>query len=124
MKLLLDTHIVLWALLDDPRLPAPLRDAITGAQALYISSVSVWEVSIKAGLGKLEVPRDLFSRALAAGAQPLPITWEHARAVQDLPPHHADPFDRLLIAQALCEGLTLVSVDRMVRGYDVPLLAG
>lgn len=124
MRLFLDTHIVLWALLDDPRLPPVLRDAITGAEALYISSASVWEVSIQVTLGKLDVPRDLFSRARAAGAEPLPITWDHIRAVQDLPPHHADPFDRLLIAQAICERVVPVSVDRMMRGYDVPLLAG
>lgn len=124
MRLLLDTHIVLWAMADDARLPRALRDAIAGAEALFISAATVWEVAIKASLGKLDVPADLFDRALAAGAQPLPISWTHARAVADLPPHHADPFDRLLIAQARAEGLTLTSVDRQFGAYDVALLAG
>lgn len=124
MRLLLDTHIVLWAMADDARLPAALRDAIAQAEALFISAATVWEVAIKSGLGKLDVPPDLFDRALAAGAQPLPITWTHARAVAGLPPHHADPFDRLLIAQARTDGLALVSVDRQFRAYDVALLDG
>ena len=124
MRLLLDTHIVLWAMADDARLPRALRDAIAGAAALFISAATVWEVAIKASLGKLDVPADLFDRALAAGAQPLPITWTHARAVAGLPPHHADPFDRLLIEQARAEGLVLVSVDRQFGAYDVALLAG
>lgn len=124
MRLLLDTHIVLWAMADDPRLPRALRDAVTGAEALFISAATVWEVAIKSSLGKLEVPADLFDRALAAGAQPLAITWTHARTVAGLPPHHADPFDRMMIAQARAEGLTLVSVDRQFAAYDVALLGG
>lgn len=124
MRLLLDTHIVLWAMADDARLPAALRDAIAQAEALFISAATVWEVTIKSALGKLDVPPDLFDRALAAGAQPLPITWTHARAVAGLPSHHADPFDRLLIAQARTDDLALVSVDRQFRAYDVALLDG
>ena len=124
MRLLLDTHIVLWAMADDARLPAPLRDAIAGAEALFISAATVWEIAIKSSLGKLDVPPDLFDRALSAGAQPLPINWSHARAVAGLPAHHADPFDRLLIAQARAEGLVLASVDRQFRAYDVALLNG
>lgn len=84
MSLLLDTHIVLWAMADDPRLPRPLRDATAGAEALFISAATVWEVAIKSGLGKLDVPPDLFDRALSAGAQPLAVTWVHARAVSTL----------------------------------------
>lgn len=124
MRLLLDTHIVLWAMADDARLSRALRDAIAGAEALFISAATAWEVAIKASLGKLDVPADLFDRALSAGAQPLPISWTHARAVAELPPHHADPFDRLLIAQARTEGLALVSVDRQFGAYDVALLGG
>ncbi|QRZ14415.1 type II toxin-antitoxin system VapC family toxin (plasmid) [Paracoccus methylovorus] len=122
MRLLLDTHIVLWAMLDDARLPAGLRETIAQSETLCISAATVWEVAIKSGLGKLAVPADLFIRAASAGAQSLPITWEHAQAGQDLPLHHADPFDRLLIAQAKCEGLTLVSVDRRFREYEVDLI--
>lgn len=124
MKLLLDTHVLLWAMLDDPRLTPGMRDAMAGSQAIFVSAVSVWEVSIKTALGKLEVPDDLFDQALAAGVRPLPISWGHARAVSLLPAHHADPFDRLLIAQARQEGLTLVSADSKFRSYDVPLIAG
>ncbi|WP_299911677.1 type II toxin-antitoxin system VapC family toxin [uncultured Paracoccus sp.] len=124
MRLLLDTHILLWAMLDDPRLTRAARRAIAEAEAVLVSAASVWEVAIKSGLGKLDVPADLFDRALAAGARPLPISWAHARAVQDLPPHHADPFDRLLIAQARCEGLVLVSADAKFRTYDVDLISG
>lgn len=124
MRLLLDTHIVLWAMADDARLPASLRTAITGAEALFISAATVWEVMIKRALGKLEVPEDLFDRALAAGARPLPIGWSHAQAVAHLPLHHADPFDRMLIAQARSEEMTLVSMDRQLSAYDVRLLNG
>lgn len=122
MRLLLDTHIVLWAMLDDARLPAGLCETITQSETLCISAATVWEVAIKSGLGKLAVPADLFIRAASAGVQSLPISWEHAQAFQDLPLHHADPFDRLLIAQAKCEGLTLVSVDRRFREYEVDLI--
>lgn len=122
MRLLLDTHIVLWAMLDDPRLPPGIRQAIADCETLRISAVTVWEVAIKTGLGKLAVPADLFERAAAAGAQPLAITWDHAEAVRHLPLHHADPFDRLLIAQAQCEGLVLASVDRKFADYGVPLI--
>lgn len=108
--------------LDDPRLPAGLRETIAQSETLCISAATVWEVAIKSGLGKLAVPADLFTRAASAGAQPLPITWEHAQAVQGLPLHHADPFDRLLIAQAKCEGLALVLVDRKFREYEVDLI--
>ena len=122
MRLLLDTHILLWAMLDDPRLGTGLRMKIAGAEAILVSAASVWEVSVKSGLGKLNVPADLFDRALAAGARSLPITWAHTRAAQGLPPHHADPFDRLLIAQAQCEGLTLVSRDAKFTAYGIELI--
>lgn len=124
MRLLLDTHIVLWVMLDDPRLGAGPRQKIGAASAIFISAATVWEVAIKVGLGKLHVPDDLFDRALAAGAQPLPVQWAHAKAVQALPPHHADPFDRLLIAQARQEGLGLVSMDGKFRAYEVDLIDG
>ena len=124
MRLLLDTHIVLWAMADDARLPVPLRDAITGAETLFISAATVWEVAIKRALGKLAVPDDLFDRALAAGARPMPIGWIHAQAAARLPLHHADPFDRMLIAQARTEAMTLVSMDRQFAAYEVTLLNG
>lgn len=122
MRLLLDTHILLWAMLDDPRLGAGLRDRMAGAEAIFVSAASVWEITIKTAIGKLDVPQDLFDQAFEAGVRPLPISWGHARAVQGLPLHHADPFDRLLIAQAQQEGLALVSADSKFRAYDVQLI--
>ena len=124
MRLLVDTHIVLWAMADDARLPAVLRGAIANGEALFISAATVWEVAIKSGLDKFDVPADLFDRALAAGAQPLPISWTHARGATSLPPHHADLFDRLLIAQARAVALPLVSVVPQFAAYDVALLGG
>lgn len=124
MRLLLDSHILLWAVSDDPRLTPAMHAGISGAEALFISAATVWELTIKSGLGKLDLPDDLFENALAAGAQPLPVNWTHAQGVRHLPMHHADPFDRLLISQARMEGLMLVSADRVFTRYDVELLAG
>lgn len=121
MKLLLDTHVVLWAVLDDPRLPPRLRDALTSAD-LFVSAASVWEVAIKTGLGKLDVPDTLWDTVRAAGVTPLPVTWAHAQGVRALPPHHNDPFDRLLIAQARAEGHVLASLDAQIARYDVDIL--
>lgn len=123
MRLLLDTHVVLWAVTDAAALPMRFRAALQdGRTELFVSAVSVWEVSIKTGLGKLDVPQDLWDRVAEAGCAALPVTWAHARAVQGLPLHHADPFDRLLIAQAQVEGMVLVSADRAFAAYDVTLL--
>ena len=122
MRLLLDTHILLWALADDPRLRQEVRKALLNADALVVSAATIWEISIKRALGKLSIEGDPVSFARRAGCQPLPISWDHADAAGNLPPHHADPFDRLLIAQARCEGLTLATADRMFRHYEVDLL--
>lgn len=121
MRLLLDTHVVLWALLDDPRLSPAQRDAIAGGD-VYISAATVWEVGIKRALGKLDVPDYLFDIAADAGCRPLPITWVHAGAAAALPPHHGDPFDRMLVAQAGTERLLLVSSDAKMAAYDVDLV--
>lgn len=118
MRYLLDTHVLLWALADDPSLKPAQRSAIETGQ-LHVSAASVWEVGIKSALGKLDVPADLFDVAERAGCRALPITWTHAQAAAALPPHHADPFDRMLIAQARCEGLVLLSSDRALAAYDV-----
>ncbi|MDT8853495.1 type II toxin-antitoxin system VapC family toxin [Paracoccaceae bacterium Fryx2] len=123
MRLLVDTHVLIWAVLEDAALPPRFRDALSDPAAeVHISAVSVWEVAIKRALGKLSVPHDLFDQAALAGCLPLPVTWGHAAAVEALPPHHADPFDRMLIAQARVEGLTLLSADRHFAAYDVTLL--
>ncbi|MEM1340727.1 MAG: type II toxin-antitoxin system VapC family toxin [Pseudomonadota bacterium] len=121
MRLLLDTHILLWALLNDPRLSAKQVKAISEGE-LYVSAASIWEIGIKRALGKLNVPDDLFDVAEEAGCRQLPISWLHAETAAKLPQHHADPFDRMLIAQAGCEGLTLASADRQFAQYEVELI--
>ncbi|WP_299693609.1 type II toxin-antitoxin system VapC family toxin [uncultured Tateyamaria sp.] len=121
MKYLLDTHVLLCALVDDPRLSAAQREVLDTGE-LYVSAASVWEVGIKRALGKLAVPGDVFEVAHASGVRPLPITWAHADAAAALPAHHSDPFDRMLIAQAVAEGMALVSGDGKVGRYDVALV--
>ena len=121
MRLLLDTHVLLWAVLNDPRLTQTQARAISEGE-LYVSAASVWEIGIKRALGKLDVPGDLFDIAVDAGCRPLPISWTHAQAAAALPLHHTDPFDRMLIAQARCENLRLASSDAKLAAYDVDLV--
>lgn len=122
MKLLLDTHILVWSLMDDPRLKGRYRRALEGAEEIHVSAVSIWEIGIKQALGKLQIDGDIIMIIRRTNCLPLVVTWDHGIAAGLLPRHHDDPFDRLLIAQARCEGLTLVSADRIVRRYDVPLI--
>ena len=121
MKLLLDTHVLLWALANDARLTLAQAAALETGE-LHVSAASVWEVGIKRALGKLDVPETLFDVAREAGCRPLAITWAHADAAGRLPRHHDDPFDRMLIAQATCEGMTLVTSDAKFASYGVALL--
>ncbi len=125
--LLLDTHAFLWWISDDPRLSQVAREAIAdGASEVYLSAVSVWEMVIKMGLGRLELPEDIESslaRQLQAnGFRPPAMTLPHALAVRRLPDVHKDPFDRLLVAQAQHEELVLVSGDAAVRRYPVSVI--
>lgn len=123
MNLLLDTHALLWWLADDPRLGSRAREAIAAAENLVAASAaSAWKIAIKRALGKLEAPEDLCGALAEAGLQPLPITVEHAVAAGALPAHHADPFDRMLVAQAATEGLAIVTVDERIARYGVPVL--
>ena len=122
MTLLLDSHAVVWFSLDDPRLPARVRSTLEADGTGIVSAASIWELEIKRAAGRLELDADLAERVLASGLQGLPITFEHAAAAARLPPHHGDPFGRMLIAQAQLEGLTLVTRDRRIRQYDVPVL--
>ncbi len=122
MRVLLDTHVLLWAVLNDPRLTTAQAQAISQGE-VYLSSASVWEIGIKRAIGKLDVPDDLFDIAVDAGCRPLPISWTHAEAAAALPLHHSDPFDRMLIAQAQCEGLRLASSDTKLGAYDVELVS-
>ena len=123
MKALLDTHILLWWLADDPSLPALAADAISNPDVdVIVSSATAWEMAIKRAAGRLEVPDDLLGALQANGFDSLSITVAHAIAAGRLPEHHSDPFDRMLIAQARIEGLTLITVDRRFPEYDVDLL--
>jgi PIN domain nuclease of toxin-antitoxin system len=121
VRLLLDTHVVLWQLAGSERADGA-RDAIEGAAELRFSAVSFAEIGVKAAAGKLTVPDDLQEHVLAAGVRVLALQPEHGLEVAHLPLHHRDPFDRLLIAQARREGLTLVTADRRFAAYDVPLI--
>ena len=117
MRVLLDTHLLLWALADPARLPAEARRLIDHADA-YVSAASVWEISIKAALGKLSAdPGEIVAALGPAGFLALPISVEHAARVASLPPAHRDPFDRLLVAQALAEPMRLLTTDATLAGY-------
>ena len=125
MKLLLDTHIVLWCLTDPGTLAATALPVIRQEEnPLYCSIASLWEMAVKASLGKLRIPAELFEGLTAARIQLLPILPEHALDVSELPPKHGDPFDRLLVAQARREGMTLVTRDQRLRSYSVSILEG
>jgi PIN domain nuclease of toxin-antitoxin system len=123
LKLLLDTHAALWFLSGDERLrEAARRHLRDESNRVLLSAAVVWEIAIKRGLGKLVVPEEYLSLLLGAGAQPLPVSVDHAAAVEHLPWHHRDPFDRMLVAQALTEGAALVSGDEALRPYGVALV--
>jgi len=119
MRILLDTHIYLWWLDDSPQLSMAARTMIQEAETVYISSATLWEAVIKIGLGKLEAdPAELVAGIRASGFEPLPITPEHALALPGLANHHKDPFDRMLIAQAISEPLRLVTMDGFLSAYS------
>ncbi len=121
-RLLLDTHALLWWLTDDPALSQRARELVADpANEPLVSSASVWEIAIKRSLGKLVAPEDLPERIAEEGFSWLAITAHHAWQVRDLPPHHRDPFDRLLVAQALSEGLPIVSGDDRFSDYGVEI---
>lgn len=124
MRLLLDTQPLLWWLFDLPLLRTSAREAIANPDnQVHVSAVSAVEIATKQTIGKLEAPADLEQQVTANWFVPLPITIGHGLAVGDLPLHHHDPFDRLLVAQARCEGLTLVTSDRRLSEYDVQILS-
>lgn len=117
MRLLLDTHLLLWALAAPSKLPAAARKQIESAD-VFASAASIWEISIKAALGKLDAdPAEILAAIEPAGFEALPITGTHAAKVVELPPLHKDPFDRMLVAQALCEPLILLTNDEVLRPY-------
>jgi len=126
MTILLDTHLLLWAAEKDPRLPALASEMIRSAESkMVFSSVNIWEVVIKRSLGRGDFgvdPHRLRSRLLESGYSELSVSSEHALAVGNLPSIHKDPFDRILIAQAVTERLTLVTSDQIVANYPGPIV--
>ena len=120
LRLLLDTQALLWALGNNPRLGPLARDAITDPDNdSYVSAASIWEIAIKRAAGKLEAPPDLSGRIERDGFTGLPVTLFHGEQAGALPSIHRDPFDRMLIAQAQAEGLTIVTSDGMIPRYPV-----
>lgn len=125
--LLLDTHVFIWWATDDLRLSESAREAIADpAEPVFLSVVTPWEMTIKHAIGRLDLaepPRSLvYAQVARHGFQPLDVGLEHALGVSELARHHADPFDRLLIAQARVEGLALVSCDAVFERYDLPVV--
>ncbi len=126
MRILLDTHIILWALTDSPRLPEAAHQIITDeTNQIYFSAASVWEVSIKHSLSSEQMPvsgADLIGYIRDAGYVELPVSSTHAAGVENLPYHHKDPFDRILIAQAISEPMYLLTHDRLLGSYGESVL--
>jgi PIN domain nuclease of toxin-antitoxin system len=119
VTLLLDTHVVLWWQRDDRRLGRAAREAIATADVVWVSAVSGWEVAIKSALGRLRLDESFPVLIAADDFTELPMTLAHTSRLQALPPHHTDPFDRMLAAQALAERATLVTHDRAFEPYGV-----
>lgn len=127
MNLLIDTHILIWLLAGTSHLPSDIQTTLANRRnTVFLSAASTWEIAIKVGLGRLDLPPQLDAwlpaELDAAGLRLLPINLGHTLGVEALPPHHRDPFDRLLIAQAVADGLTIVTADRVFGLYDVPLI--
>ncbi|MFG1882334.1 type II toxin-antitoxin system VapC family toxin [Micromonospora sp. NPDC049102] len=122
MNLLLDTHVALWAITGDPALGPELLDRLRHEPDIFLSPVTLWEITIKQSTGKLAGPPDLAERVRDMGFRELPVTHVHAIAAGRLPSHHRDPFDRMLVAQAITEGLALASRDPSIALYDVDVL--
>jgi len=119
MRLLLDTHLVYWSYYEARRLPQEARQLLIGAEAVYVSAASIWEIAIKAKLGKIKAdPKKIVELLPASGFRSLSVRASHAAAVVDLPLHHTDPFDRLLVAQAMREPLRLVTCDAQLKVYS------
>jgi PIN domain nuclease of toxin-antitoxin system len=123
LKLLLDTHAALWWLSGDARFGEQAAHHLTDEKnQVLLSAAVVWEVAIKRSMGRLDAPEDLAPALLDAGVQALAVTVDHAAAVEHLPWHHRDPFDRMLVAQASIEGAAIVSRDASLRPYGVALI--
>lgn len=123
MDLLLDSHTVLWFVAGATKLRREARNAITSAARTYVGASTIWELAIKKERGQLDAPDDLAGRLADLGFLELAIGWEHARVAGTLPAIHRDPFDRILVAQAIVERLTIVTRDPVIGRYGVPVLA-
>jgi PIN domain nuclease of toxin-antitoxin system len=123
MNFLLDTHVLIWALENNPTLSELSRNSIIdGRNMIFVSPISVWEIGIKKSLGKLETPDNLLEEIKAHRFSLLQIDFNHALLAGNLPDIHKDPFDRMLIAQAIIEKLTLITRDKLIGEYDVQTL--
>jgi len=124
VNLLLDTHALLWWLADDPKLSPKSHELIANpTNQVVVSAISGWEIGIKQALGKLDVdPERVLAEVQDNGFTLLNVNFKHGLAAGALPPHHRDPFDRMLIAQAQCEGLKLISIDGVFSDYDVDVI--
>lgn len=120
MRLLLDTHALVWW--DSGDLPRSVSRRIEGAEVVFVSAVVAWEIAIKSSLGRLVAKAPVEAVLGDYGFLELPVTIRHADTVKTLPSHHRDPFDRLLVAQALVDNLVIVSADRLLRRYEVPVV--
>jgi PIN domain nuclease of toxin-antitoxin system len=124
LRLLLDTHALLWTLVEPNRLSARAAAAIAAEDnEVFVSIVSPWEMAIAKARGRMDPPDDLEIQLEQRRFKFLPVTLRHTRMIESLPHHHRDPFDRMLIAQAQVEGLTIVTVDRLLRSYPISLLS-
>jgi PIN domain nuclease of toxin-antitoxin system len=118
VRLLIDTQVFIWSVTASRQLKLRTREYLAGAEVVYVSSASIWEIAIKSRLGKIEGDAEEFATAIgASGFLELPVTARHAAAVAKLPLYHADPFDRLLLAQAFTEPLRFVTADRVLAAY-------
>lgn len=123
MRLLLDSHVFLWWQANDTRLTREIKNVVRLAKEVYVSAVTAWELGLKVSLGKLRLPASVEDGVTESGFWELPFTFAHARVAVALPHHHRDPFDRMLIAQALVEHLTLVTHDLEIQRYEVAVLS-
>ena len=121
-RLLLDTHVFLWWRSAPNRILPTVREAIAHADIVFVSAASAWEAAIKSALGRLRLPASFESGVAESGFERLPVAFSHAEQVANLPHHHRDPFDRMLVAQAQIEKLTLVTHDKSFESYDVQLI--
>ena len=122
MRLLIDTHVALWWQTDDRRLGREARRAIATADIVWLSAASGWEASIKVARGRLRLDENFRILVAADGFIELPVSLAHTERLMALPPHHADPFDRMLVAQALVERATIVTHDRAIEPYGAPVI--